>query len=184
MTSTRFLALVLLLALPIGSLRAAENVEPVKELDKFKDVLFDTKKKGKLRRGLEIDRTISVPAPQLEQPDCQPELSISYQQMNDRVRVDTTVVNRQCGASSGEYTIRVRSRAETGEIHTRDFPERWSRTDAEDFQTTAFYSMEGDLNLLWARVMASRTDLCSCDVPVTDMGEAVSDADSGQDSPE
>ena len=142
-----------------------DEEETEDRFEKFKTVVFDGKQesKGQLKRGLDIKRTLTLPAQQIgETPSCVPAVSISYMQKHDRVRVDTTVVNDDCGPSAGEYMVRVRTKSESGELTTRDFTETWSRDHDEDVLLTNWYDMADDPDLVWARVRTSRSTACAC----------------------
>ena len=82
--------------------------------------------------------------------------------MGLQTRVDATVVNKDCDASQGAYTVRVRSRNASGEVTTREYEESWSRKDATTFETTHYYDMLEDLDLIWARVRTRSATACEC----------------------
>lgn len=100
--------------------------------------------------------------PTLPEPDCRAELSISYAQMHERIGVDLTVANDDCAASTGDYTLKVRTSNADGEYRTRTFSERWLRHDAEPVDERRYYSMDGDTTLRWVRVNSSRKNNCRC----------------------
>ena len=108
---------------------------------RFKNVVFDTKGRGKLRRGLTIEHTVRLPQQSFKEASCEPQVSISYLQMGLQARVDATVVNKDCDASQGAYTVRVRSRNASGEVTTREYEESWSRKDATTIETTHYYDL-------------------------------------------
>ena len=95
-------------------------------------------------------------------PECEAQLSISYTQMYDRVRVRTHVEHEGCPASSGDYTIRVRTTGDDGETDTRSFEETWQRDDAEPLEITSYYDMNPEHRLVWAQVNTSRKTNCRC----------------------
>ena len=97
-------------------------------------------------------------------PECEADISISYVQMYDRVRVRTHVEHDGCPASSGDYTVRLRTAGE-GETDTRSFEETWQREDAAPLETTTYYPMNPDHRLVWAQVKTSRKTNCRCDEP-------------------
>ena len=118
---------------------------------------------------------------------CLAGVSISYLQMYDKIRVDTTVVNDDCVASSGTYKIRARTRSPSGELDTREFIENWSRPalassnvasgsvasgnvapDAvASIEQRHTYEMSGDASLVWVTVGTSAKTACSCTVEGT-----------------
>ena len=141
---------------------------------RFKNVVFDTKGRGKLRRGLTIEHTVRLPQQSFKESSCEPQVSISYLQMGLQTRVDATVVNEDCDASQGAYTVRVRSRNASGEVTTREYEEIWSRKDATTFETTHYYDLLDDLDLIWARVRTRSATACEC---VGSIANAMDDID-------
>ncbi|MCZ6619973.1 MAG: hypothetical protein O7E57_17785 [Gammaproteobacteria bacterium] len=113
---------------------------------------------------MEFTKSLSLPEQSLESPNaCHAELAISYAQMNDRIRVETKVVNEACIISSGDFTLRVRSTDARGESRTRTFSEFWLRTEDGPIELTRYYPMEGDVDLLWVRVGTTARTACTCD---------------------
>ena len=112
--------------------------------------------------GREIIGKITLtPTPRFE-PECEAQVSISYTQMYDRVRIRTHVEHEGCPASSGDYTIRLRTTGDDGETDTRSFEETWQRDDAEPLEITSYYDMDPEHRLVWARVNTSRKTNCRC----------------------
>lgn len=110
--------------------------------------------------------TYSLTLPQSSEPTaCNAEVRISYLQMHERIRVDTTVTNDQCAASSGEYVLKVRTRNDEGRQRTREFAETWSRKTDEPVETRRFYDMDGDSRLASVQVVTPRKTNCRCDTP-------------------
>ena len=103
-------------------------------------------------------------APTAFVPDCEADISISYVQMYDRVRVRTHVEHDGCPASSGDYTVRLRT-AGDGATETQSFEETWQREDATPLETTTYYPMNPDHRLVWAQVRTSRKTNCRCKTP-------------------
>ena len=112
--------------------------------------------------GRDVLGTITLtPTPRFV-PECEAQLSISYTQMYDRVRVRTHVEQEGCPASSGDYTIRLRTTGDDGETDTRSFEETWQRENAEPLETTSYYDIDPEHRLVWARVNTSRKTNCRC----------------------
>ena len=103
-------------------------------------------------------------------PECEAQVSISYTQMYDRVRVRTHVEHEGCAASSGDYTIRVRTASDDGETDTRSFEETWQRENAEPLAITSYYDVDPERRVVWARVNTSRKTNCRC------LGDAVTES--------
>ena len=120
------------------------------------------------RQGVESRRKFQYSltfSPSSQQTACAAEVRIAYLQMHERVRVDTTVVNEDCAASSGEYKLKVRTRDDSGRQRTREFAETWSRTNDDAVETRRFYDMAGDTRLVAVQVVTRRKTSCRCDAP-------------------
>ena len=116
-----------------------------------------------LNGTIEIKKTIKLPPQLIEQPNsCDANLSISSSQMNDRIRIRARIVNKDCAASSGDYTLRILTMNEEGETHLREFPESWSRQNDVPIELTRYFGMESDVDLLWVRVRTSSKTACTC----------------------
>ena len=115
--------------------------------------------------SLEVTRKITIPEQQLPQEAaaCDAEFSISYWQVNDRVKVDASVENQACIASHGEFDLRIRTKDAAGEISTRSFTESWSRRSEGTIQLTRYYPMAGANDLIWVMVNPKRKTACICD---------------------
>ena len=152
--------------------RAARDPKEVEEKNRrgvnekfggFNKVIFEGRKEETLDLGRELKWEYATTfQPRTFQPECQADLSISYAQMYDKVRIDTTIRHDGCPASSGDYRIRMRTRAEDGEINTHEFHESWSREVAETIEIRKDYPMGADPDLVWARVQTSHASNCRC----------------------
>lgn len=112
--------------------------------------------------GREIIAKVTLTPTQRFEPECEADVSISYMQMYDRVRVRTRVDHDGCAASSGDYVIRLRTASDDGATDTRSFDETWQRDDAAPLEITSYYDMDPERRLLWARVNTSRKTNCRC----------------------
>ena len=109
-----------------------------------------------------FEKTMSLPDQPVTDLLCDADVSISYSQMGDRVRVDAQVINEQCAASYGKYNVRVKTRDEDGETNMASHEESWSLDDASQLEATHYYDMNGDVELVWARIHAKPKDFCTC----------------------
>ncbi len=136
--------LLLLLGLPLAAIAAEE---PPAEPDEQH----------------QIKRKFTLPAQTLGPENaCQAELGIAYTQMYDKVRVRTTVKNIDCADATGDYTIRIRTLNEAGEVRMRSFEESWAHAGEWPLVITEHYAMDGDTDLVWARVNTNPRTLCLC----------------------
>ena len=132
----------------------------------FNKVVFEGKKEETLDIGRELKWEYTTTfQPKTFQPECQADLSISYAQMYDKVRIDTTIRNDGCPASSGDYRIRLRTRAEDGAINNHEFHESWSREAAGTIEVRKDYPMGPDPDLVWARIQTTHASNCRCTPP-------------------
>lgn len=138
----------------------------------FKKTVFEAEKEESLELGGEIRHEYTVELKStLPQPECRADVSISYVPMYDKVRVETTVEHDGCAASSGDYTLRVRTRDPQGEVTTQDIQESWRRTDRAPVDRTEVYPLDPERELVWVRVRTARKTNCRCDA-VDDPGAA------------
>ena len=130
----------------------------------FKETVLGEEKVAKAAKGIEIKTKVTLPQ-QGVSGLCDAALSISYTQMNDRVRIRREVANDACPSSDGVYTLRIRTLSEDGEARTRTFEESWELDNQSKDKSQKFYSMDGDVRLIWARVKTSRKTRCMCRIP-------------------
>ena len=129
----------------------------------FNKVVFEGKKEETLDIGRELKWEYTTTfQPKTFQPECQADLSISYAQMYDKVRIDTTIRQDGCPASNGDYRIRLRTRAEDGAINNHEFQESWSRAEAGTIEIRKDYPMGPDPDLVWARIQTTHASNCRC----------------------
>jgi hypothetical protein len=119
-----------------------------------KTVSIDTK--------LLVERLIQQPKLEATELACFAEVSISYAQMDDKIEVDAQIDNQECSSSYGKYTIRVRTSDETGETTTVNHEQAWQLENASQKQIVHVYDMNGDSELLSARIQGKAGDFCRC----------------------
>ena len=127
----------------------------------FKETVLGGEKAVKAAKGIEVKTKVTLPQ-QVVSDICDADLSITYTQMNDRVRVIRDVANDDCPSSDGKYTLRIRTLGEDGEAQTRTFEESWVLDNQARDRERKFYSMDGDVKLIWARIKTSRKTRCVC----------------------
>ena len=129
----------------------------------FKKTVFEAEKEQSLELGGQISHEYKIELkPTLVEPGCRAEVSISYVPMYDKVRVETTVEHDGCPASSGDYTLRIRTRDPDGEVATRNIQESWRRTDAVRVDHAKVYPLDPERELVWVRVRTERRTNCRC----------------------
>jgi hypothetical protein len=94
---------------------------------------------------IEIQATVKGPQP------CEPVLAIEYEQRNTVARVEGTIDNKTCAACTGDYTIDVRVRDDSGEFKTLEFPGKWQRADDKPVKFTADYPIGANVDVVSVR---------------------------------
>ena len=120
------------------------------------------KKSGKIGGEVTLTYEFEAPAPEPAVRACTAQVEISYSQMNDKVAVDTTLINEDCAASQGEYSVQLRTRDESGNSSVLSFDETWSRESTADIESTKNYEIGENVELVWARI--NRVS-CACSPP-------------------
>jgi hypothetical protein len=132
---------ILALALSVGSVQASlaqEEKEP--------------KKHHEIRYEMTFKTTTA-------EQRCTTSIEYEYLQKNTVAVVDTIIGNTDCGASSGEYTFRVRFRDESNELQTLEYPETWQRDDDQPIEKHAEYFIGDNVDLI---SVGSRKIRCIC----------------------
>lgn len=79
---------------------------------------------------------------------CEADLRIEYFQKGSDAHVETMLVNEACGASSGDYTVRIRYKDAQGEINRLEFEETWDRDDDADVTSEKDYFVGDDIDIV------------------------------------
>ena len=112
------------------------------------------------------DMPIEIQA-NVKQPSCDATMAIQYEQRNTVARVAATIENPSCAACTGEYTIFVRVRDESGESKTLEFPGQWRRADDEPVKFTADYPVGTNVDVLSVRTKGLRCVCAAAEPPAT-----------------
>ena len=105
------------------------------------------------------DIEITVKGMEAKTIGCAAAIKLDYQQRNTFARVNGTLENPTCPASSGSYDIVVTLRDVAGEAQTLTFNESWQRSDAGDVSFTHDYPIGDNTDL---RRVTARGVTCSC----------------------
>ena len=116
-------------------------------------------RKGWKLQGVPLERKLSVPG--FTEQHCEADIDVSYMQMNDRIRVDTSIDTDKCGPAGGEYELQIRT-YDLGKSVTRAITQSWQRQNSEPFESTQYFPMEGANKLGWVRVKSDITLACLC----------------------
>ncbi|HEX7236076.1 MAG TPA: hypothetical protein VF405_03870 [Gammaproteobacteria bacterium] len=116
---------------------------------------------------IEKELTVPLDLPPLKLAQCTPSVEIAYTQRDTVVSVEGTLQNKDCAASSGDYTIAISIRNEKNELTTVEFPEPWQRHDDQPVRFTGTYPIGENVDVVRVRPVHLR---CTCaDAP----GEAI-----------
>lgn len=90
---------------------------------------------------------------------CQAKLWVEYTQRNTLADYNGQIENKDCGASSGSYTISVRYRDETGEVRAIETKHQWQRDDDQPVEFAGQQSIGENVDLIRVR---GRKVQCVC----------------------
>ena len=93
---------------------------------------------------------------------CKADLRLEYFQKGANAHVKSTLSNEQCGASAGNYTIRVQYRDAEGNTKLLEFDETWNRDDDADVASEKDYFIGDDIDIMRIK---SRNLSCHCEEP-------------------
>jgi hypothetical protein len=110
----------------------------------------------------EIEFTTLIEAPQLPSTQCKAVATTGYSQRNTVARVESTIEVADCTMASGEFTVAVRVRDESGEIEPLEFTGTWQRSDDADVSFTTDYPIGENVELMSVRVRGLK---CTCADP-------------------
>lgn len=107
----------------------------------------------------EKEMKFSVELPQLVQKTCGASIEVNFSQWDTLVKVEGTIQNADCAASSGQYKLAVGVRDEHAETKTLEFVESWQRSDSLQVEFNRSYPVGQDVEVVRVRpVMLS----CTC----------------------
>lgn len=112
----------------------------------------------KLESTRSVEYKLRVEKQAKEPVKCRADVTIGYLQFNTRVRVDTTVENKDCAASSGQYEIQL-DIADTNHTRTIGHVEKWARDNNAPIESTKYYDIGDKVELIRATV---RDVTCTC----------------------
>lgn len=113
-----------------------------------------------VRPGKVVHRQFKIRLPAQEYGNsCRARVELRYAQSHEQVDVHAQISNEGCAASTGSYELRLRITDASGERHTLNFSEDWSRDDALLIETDRSYDIGEDVQLVSARLKAAS---CQC----------------------
>ena len=113
----------------------------------------------KLKTTKSVKYEVTVEKKNKEAVKCHAEVAIGYLQFNTRARVDTTIENRDCAASSGQYKIQLEIVDANGQAKTIEQIESWARDNNTPVESRKFYDIGNKAELIRTIV---RGVTCTC----------------------
>jgi hypothetical protein len=110
----------------------------------------------KINGGAPIELKAPPPVPSSA---CQAVIALSFHQRNTLARVEGSIENTMCAASSGDYELTVTYKGLDGEQKMLEFTETWQRSDGETVMFVSDYEIGENVDLM--RVRARRAH-CVC----------------------
>jgi len=110
-----------------------------------------------VRYEKEKTTTLILPAP--KNTSCEASIQFAFSQRNTLARLEGTIENRTCAASTGEYSVGLRVRDAGGEIKTLEFRETWRRADDQPLTIKSDYPIGENVDLVSVR---TRSLHCEC----------------------
>jgi hypothetical protein len=110
-----------------------------------------------IRHETELTTTFEVKP--LKFVECQADIGVQYHQRNTAARVEGTIENKTCAASSGEYSVAIRIKDEAGESKTLEFRESWQRSDDRPISVATDDPIGANVDLVSVR---ARSLHCVC----------------------
>jgi hypothetical protein len=158
------LALVLAALVPLAAL--ADEPAPG-SADQSSRLTIDKNKKTHVTTiAVAKDMPIEIQA-NVKGQSCEPTMAIQYEQRNMVARVEATIENASCAACTGEYTMIVRVRDESGESKTLEFPGKWQRADDKPVKFTTEYPVGANVDLLNVRPKGLHCVCAVAEMPAT-----------------
>ncbi|MDY6984200.1 MAG: hypothetical protein SV422_14035, partial [Pseudomonadota bacterium] len=102
---------------------------------------------------------IVVALPAVVITDCEAIIQFEYTQRGALARVEGTIENETCPASSGSFTVSLRTSNDDFEQTTLEFHETWQRDDDEDVNFSRDYAIGDNVDLIGVRTSKS---MCKC----------------------
>jgi len=121
------------------------------------------------RVAIEREVTVNVTIAPKATKNCQATIDTVSEQRNTVARVQGTIEISDCTECSGDYTIVVRVRDESGETKSLEFPGAWQRRNGEPVKLAADFPIGANVDLLSVR---PKVQHCVCaDAPAPSADE-------------
>jgi len=114
-----------------------------------------------ISHNFEMSTVLAVP--EIESLHCEAVVWIQYDQRNTLARVEGTIENGDCAASSGSFRLSVQTKAADGELKLQEFSQTWRRADDRPIAFVDELPIGADVDLV--RVRANEVQ-CRCASPL------------------
>jgi len=119
----------------------------------------------------ERDLNVTVKIAPLQTKACQGTMSTTSEQRNTVAKVEGTIDTPDCAACSGDYTIILKVRDESGETKSLEFAGSWQRKDNVPVKFATDYPIGENVDLLGVRSRGLRC-VCADALAEPDAGDA------------
>jgi hypothetical protein len=109
--------------------------------------------------GKEFEKVVPIKL-EYNSDACKADLRLEYFQKGANAHVKSTLSNEGCGASSGDYTVRVQYKDSEGESQLVEFEETWMRSGDADVVSEKDYLVGDDMDIV--RVKSKKLS-CRCE---------------------
>ena len=170
----KLLLSISLVAVAMGSVRAGNDSEqPDDAAGQYKrneenDILNHLERGEAVKKTfksieLKANKTIHYKIKEEQQANpskgCHANLSFGYLQFDTKARVDTTITNDDCAASSGHYQVILEITDENGRAKSIQHTESWSRSNDAQVESRKFYNIGSNVELMRAKI---QNLTCTC----------------------
>jgi hypothetical protein len=107
----------------------------------------------------EKDVTFTLEVPAAKTAHCAATIEYAYTQRGSTVSVESTIENKDCAASAGDYDLLVSIRNENDELKTLEFHELWQRLDDQPVKLSRTYPIGENVDLVRVRSAGLQ---CTC----------------------
>ena len=127
-------------------------------------------------RAQQEAKPLVIQIPALESRECSATTTTEYYQVSGVARVSSALQIADCTSASGEFTVALRIRGESGEDTPLEFGETWQRSDDNDVTFKADYPIGENVELRSVRI---RGLSCTCADPPSASTASESSGQSG-----
>ena len=102
---------------------------------------------------------------------CKASVWVEYSQYDTEAHYNGEISNEECGPSSGTYTIAVRYRDESGQVHATEIENIWQRADDRTVIIEGKHSIGANVDLIRVRARKIQCVCANNESPTTEITE-------------